>query len=619
MDDCILIQWSKDSSLLNLRSTLKSLASFSQYVPLIVWCTTDCTLELTDSQLQSSFDGSVRVRVYRDQSPFLGDLSASLAVMELLQCSNVLICRPGVIFGPRCLQFLLEKQSEYGDKAVLTGFGIRIFPHFELPVLSNGVHYKLYESNKTDRAVHLFTCDFCVINIQTLLQLSFYFNKETTYQLGNLWCSFFIGHFLAKSHRIWKILIENDVANLSACQPSLIPVTAHLAEFEYFYSHIMDQGWPPGVNIPFYQLAKTPKLPEASTPIAVTWNRGFGGVNMSLGPASILDFKAIYHCGVTVVRCGAVAGASDLSYLINLKAKSYEEDYEHFQNVLPRLRKSLKEVGDQGLKVILTMADLPGVPFHKNKNSSSVDLFWTSSDAMKRAIKFWGLMAKGLQDLSGHLVVGYDLINEPYTLSGNGYFDEISLSYLDQLELFYAECINEIRQYDNNVMIILSSIEYAHPKGLKNFHALTDPNVVYSFHMYTPPLLTLPHYRGDPLYSYPGLIRRWPNYPDDLIQIDKNMIYEFLKDSVYTWQLENGIPSSRILVGEFGICREVPGAQQYLKDALEIFKEFGWSWCLFSFRDEEWDAMDYELGTDINNMLNRSVTPLFLTVAEHFH
>ena len=92
----------------------------------------------------------------------------------------------------------------------------------------------------------------------------------------------------------------------------------------------------------------------------------------------------------------------------------------------------------------------------------------------------------------------------------------------------------------------------------------------------------------------------------------------FTAAPVRQWQLQHGVPSNRILVAEFGICRTVCGAKQYLTDLIEIFQEFGWSWLLFSFRDEEWDALDYELGTDSMNMLTRSPSDLFMSVAQHF-
>ena len=72
-------------------------------------------------------------------------------------------------------------------------------------------------------------------------------------------------------------------------------------------------------------------------------------------------------------------------------------------------------------------------------------------------------------------------------------------------------------------------------------------------------------------------------------------------------------------MAEFGICREIPGAIEYLRDLVDIFRDFGWSWLLFSFRDKEWDAMDYELGGDTSNMLHRSSSDMFMSVGRHFH
>ena len=100
--------------------------------------------------------------------------------------------------------------------------------------------------------------------------------------------------------------------------------------------------------------------------------------------------------------------------------------------------------------------------------------------------------------------------------------------------------------------------------------------------------------------------------------IDKSYLRQLLRDHVVSWQTQHSIPSSQMLVAEFGICREVPGAQNYLSDLVELFSAFGWSWLLFSYRDEEWDAMDYELGSHKTNMLYRSPTDMFLSVARHF-
>ena len=56
-------------------------------------------------------------------------------------------------------------------------------------------------------------------------------------------------------------------------------------------------------------------------------------------------------------------------------------------------------------------------------------------------------------------------------------------------------------------------------------------------------------------------------------------------------------PSNRIVAGEFGVNRKAPGATRYFKDLIQIFDEEGLHWAFYSWREDEWDAMDYELGT----------------------
>lgn len=62
------------------------------------------------------------------------------------------------------------------------------------------------------------------------------------------------------------------------------------------------------------------------------------------------------------------------------------------------------------------------------------------------------------------------------------------------------------------------------------------------------------------------------------------------------FQEANKIPSSRILVGEFGGYGKQKGLPNYFKDLTSIFREHGWHWAFYAFREDHWDGMDYELG-----------------------
>jgi len=64
----------------------------------------------------------------------------------------------------------------------------------------------------------------------------------------------------------------------------------------------------------------------------------------------------------------------------------------------------------------------------------------------------------------------------------------------------------------------------------------------------------------------------------------------------FIWAEQQHIPASRMVAGEFGCIRMLPGCQQYLEDVLQVLDKKQSHWAFYSFREDSWDAMDYELG-----------------------
>lgn len=57
-----------------------------------------------------------------------------------------------------------------------------------------------------------------------------------------------------------------------------------------------------------------------------------------------------------------------------------------------------------------------------------------------------------------------------------------------------------------------------------------------------------------------------------------------------------------ILVGEFSVVRWAPkeDAERYLADLVELFEEFGWSWCYHGLRDYHgWSLLHTETYGDL--------------------
>lgn len=621
---CVIITCTDKSSQETLSQTCEAFIQEKRQhdmfiADIYIWCT-QCGPSFVQFAHQLS-DANTGVHSVASNTSFLSDLGSTLpTTLHNNPAELILLVSCGVILRKNWFSFVMDKIDEYEDAAVLTAFGIRLFPHEKLNnvalEMKEGIHWKLYDSSQADRAVHFFTSEFCCIRVKVISQVAAYQDRfKDLFQLGSLMCSYIIGHDLDQA--VWKIRASEFIDFSNVSSPTFFPCAQSdqkSAQCHKLYSYIYECDWPRYISVPLKCTTKH----RNELPCNI-WESGFGGINMSSKPASDTDFEAIAAYGAKVIRIGAVCDGNDLAYLLNPLALSCEEDREHFLRVVPQLKTAVLKASQYGLKVIITMTDLPGSKFHSHTNSFGKFPFWESPVNRLRAVKFWGLMAQSMADVSDN-ILGYDLINEPFTPDDMeiNFFGDISMSCKDILNTFYLNALEEIRKYDKTVTVIVKSTCFASPRAINILQPLPDPQVTYAFHMYVPPYLTLYRKFGTQ-YSYPGRVPYWRQYPLETVEISKPSLLKLLETTVLKWQEKHSVSSNRILVAEFGICREVNGAQQYLKDAVEIFELYKWSWLLFSFRDEEWDALDYELGPDMKNMLDRSTSQLFMTVAEHFH
>ena len=123
----------------------------------------------------------------------------------------------------------------------------------------------------------------------------------------------------------------------------------------------------------------------------------------------------------------------------------------------------------------------------------------------------WSKLAKYLRHFEN--VVGYDLLNEPFTPDdvAQGYFDEMPATYTETLNGLYQRTIAAIREWDSETPIILESTYWASPRTFQFLQTFDDPGIVYSFHMYAPPAFTIRALNRS-RFAYPGLIKNWPDF-----------------------------------------------------------------------------------------------------------
>lgn len=270
------------------------------------------------------------------------------------------------------------------------------------------------------------------------------------------------------------------------------------------------------------------------------------------------------------------------------------------------LKTSLDHAQANNVRVVITLLSLPGSRWRQN-NSGKEDLrIWQSNEYQNQAISFWKALAKELKDHPA--IVGYNILNEPHPecLFGIHDYEEIELKKFYKtakgskadLNIFYRKMVSAIREVDPDTPIIIDTGLYATPFSISYLKPIEDEKIIYSFHMYEPYTYTTRRINNK-RFLFPGDI------PDhDPSKFDAKITYwdgkrlEQFFNPVLLWQKQHNIPSSQILVGEFGCDRTAEGASQYLSQLISIFNRNNWHWAFYSFREDCWDSMDYELGSE---------------------
>jgi hypothetical protein len=168
--------------------------------------------------------------------------------------------------------------------------------------------------------------------------------------------------------------------------------------------------------------------------------------------------------------------------------------------------------------------------------------------------------------------------------------------------------IAAIRAEHVSLPIVFESVAGAGALGFKGLRPLADPQVVYSFHYYTPHEITHQHV-ADPWNQsipYPagpqwGLGRWDPEL--GVSTIDKSRLALEMRE-VVAFQRRYHLP---IYVGEFSCVRWAPdgSATRFVADALDIFTAQKWSWTYHEFRG--WPGWDAEIASQDRANTTRSV------------
>jgi len=333
-------------------------------------------------------------------------------------------------------------------------------------------------------------------------------------------------------------------------------------------------------------------------PLMSYWDSQHKGANQFNRHPSENWFKSAAEANIKLVRLTYGKWESAHRDFLLGDADNYkglvEEDFL-------KLKESLDWADSYGIKIVLTPLSLPGARWRQNNDNIQDGKIWKDENYLNLARKFWIDLATRLNHHPA--IVGYNLKNEPHPEIFYGYedandpgfhlwYDSIQGTPAD-LNYYNQELTNAIRSVDKTTPVIIESGLWANAKTYNYLKPVDDPFVIYSFHFYDPYAFTSFRINMN-RHPYPGEMPFSP-WSAEIITLDKAWLETFVQP-VKEWSERNNIPPNRIFAGEFGCSRKITGAEKYLGDLISIFNTNKWHWAFYSYREDVWDSMDYELG-----------------------
>ena len=273
------------------------------------------------------------------------------------------------------------------------------------------------------------------------------------------------------------------------------------------------------------------------------------------------DFKTLADWGATLLRFQMVRDWHGVNGNQDLDEydRWLEGRLDHFDRVvLPMARK-------HGILVVLDLHVPPG----GYDASHEANMFHDARFA-DHFVELWRRIARRFKGREG--IYGYDLVNEPLQARE-------ALPDCDHWNLL-RRAAEAVRAEDPDVPIVVESNQCASPSQFAGLRPLPFVNVIYQFHVYWPWEFTHQRVLNTRMWTV--------EWPDDSHGWNRAAIDWTLK-AVVEFQRRTG---ARVYAGEFSAAAWAPGAENYLRDCIALFEEYGWDWTYHAFR--EWNGWSVE-------------------------
>ena len=349
-------------------------------------------------------------------------------------------------------------------------------------------------------------------------------------------------------------------------------------------------------------MALSPAARAADT-IAFWDTPQYGGNSFNQGVPDEAYFRALKATGATWVR------------LTPSKWKGAGRDFlignaDHYDGIPPSdlatLITCLDAAQAAGIKVVLVPLSLPGDRWNQQNDNKQDDRLWNDKAFWEQSAAFWHDLALALKDHPA--IAAYNLINEPTPEKGMGLDEQADPATRQawyakykgtthDLPAFYEQVIAAVRSVDPATPIMVDGGWYANAWSFSYWPTkLSDDKVLYAFHMYEPYEATSsPNLKRKPQLRYPG-VQSW--FGPNKVTWDKTMVATFL-DGPFQWAATHDVPNNRMVAGEYGCVRQWVDCGAYINDVLDTLNDHKAHWAFYGFREDGWDAMDYELAPSV--------------------
>jgi hypothetical protein len=219
------------------------------------------------------------------------------------------------------------------------------------------------------------------------------------------------------------------------------------------------------------------------------------------------------------------------------------------------------------MKIVVDLHTPPG-----GRRADGVMNMFYEQEYADHFVSLWNTIARRFGNRDE--IFGFDLINEPCQLE-NAPFDYWNLQ---------RRAAEEIRAIDPCTPIIMEANNWDSPDAYSYMSPIDVYNVIYQVHVYCPGEFTHQGTSG----KFRCLPNEWPGSSPSGKKWDVHYLRRKL-EPVLSFQKRHG---ARIYVGEFSAIAWAKGAENYLRDCISLFEEYGWDWSYHAFR--EWDGWSVE-------------------------